>query len=93
MDKNKSVAWQVLLLYVWGNEIDGYEVSNMSPIGTYLDLDDNAQDSEILALLCEKMGGDPNALGIDQNMDTTDEMHVIEADTGRPVCVLRRVRK
>jgi hypothetical protein len=83
--------WNVLLLDVWGNEVDGYEVNDQWDSGVTLELDDNAQTHEVLSLLCTEMGGNPDALSVDENMDTTDEMHVGDSETGRPECVLRRV--
>jgi hypothetical protein len=86
-----SAKWEVILLDVWGNEVDGYEVNDQWDSGVTLELDDDCNLFECMSVLCAEMGGDPNMLSVDENMDTTNEMHVGHSDTGRPECVLRRV--
>jgi hypothetical protein len=87
---SKTDRWEVLLLDVWGNEVDGYEVNDSWRSGVTLEIDDDAQTHEVLSLLCAEMGGNPDTLEIDGNTSGESVLYVQDRTDGRPVCELQR---
>lgn len=88
---NKSNQWRVVTYDVWGNATDGWEVNDKFRTPHVLELDDETGDFDVLNLLCEVMGGDPNTLEIDNNTSHESVQYVLDTETGEPVCELVRV--
>lgn len=82
--------WTVVVYDVWGNAEDGWDVNNKFRTWHWVDVDDNAQDHEVLSLLCAEMGGDPDTLKIDGNTSGESVLYVQDRTDGRPVCELQR---
>lgn len=75
---------------VWGNEDDGYEVNDSSSVGT-IELDDDANDDELIAVLIHAghvvKGCSSSDFRIEWSDDTWCEIE--EAARGYPLFALR----
>lgn len=80
--------YQVITLDVIGNEEDGFDVNDCWPSGRYVDIEEDADASAVLASLL-KAGEINTTEGGDVDMDD-DRLIVQEESTGRPVLFLDR---
>jgi hypothetical protein len=85
------MKYQLVLLDVWGNEEDGFEVNDISKTQTFIEIPDASTDDEIMAILEKNEIIRP--VGVSVNDIWYPDIFIDDAKTGKPIIRLDAINR